>query len=186
MPSTNQPAVVSHNLPGQPTKFDPDEIFRRIDQLRHNFGPEPGLLEQILSPGARRVAAAIHDAAASAVNSRRVMIDAMSECIKTYVDVHRGDLKIRGAAYVLETCARQSKALHVILEDAYISNLENYSHTVARIDSIPNLTPQQKEDQKQRAYRRAEDNMAAGQEQFNDALNVLVSELQSIMREIGA
>lgn len=179
---TRRPAM----LPGETGKFDPDEIFRRVDQLRQNFGPEPSLMEQILSPSARRHAEAINAAVISAVRARQTLIDGLADCVRTYIEVHRGDLKIRGAAWVLETCAKQTRGLNVTLEEAYVGFLETYSSMVARIDAIPNLTPEMREDQKQRAYRRAEEGMDASKARFDAALDVLSAQVEGVMREIAA
>jgi hypothetical protein len=173
-------------LPGETGKFDPDEIFRRVDQLRQNFGPEPSLMEQILSPSARRHAEAINAAVISAVRARQTLIDGLADCVRTYIEVHRGDLKIRGASFVLETCARQTRGLSVLLEEMYVGHLETYSAIVARIDALSNLTPEMKEDQKQRAYRRAEEGMDASKARFDGALDELSAQVQGVMREIAA
>ncbi len=186
MTAMNPSTAISRRAPGEPTRFDPDEIFRRIDALRQSFGPEPSLLEQLLSSSARRHGEAVHSAAISAVKARQVMIDGLAGCIRTFVEVHAGDLKVRGASFVLETFARQSRGLNVIVEETLVGFLETFSSMVARIEAIPNLTEAQKADQIERAYRRAEEGMSASKDRFNTALDELAGQVQSVIREIGA
>src|SRR5262245_6253362 len=125
----NQPARTDQ----QPKKFDPDEIFQRIDQIRQSFEPEPGLLAQLISPSERGHAAAMATAKVSAVRARQALSDGLAECIRTYVSVHRADLQVRGDAFVLDTFAHLVRSLNVIIEDAYMGFLETFSDVVTRI-----------------------------------------------------
>lgn len=166
--------------------FNPEEIFHRIEQVRQGFEPEPGFLEQLFSPSQRRKALAISEAQISAIQARKHLIDGLGECIKTYIDAHRGDLKIRGDAFILETFARLLRELTVIVEQAYVNFYEVYSTSAAKIDSIPRLTDQMKQEVKTEAWHRAVQGVAASKARFDTALDELSTQVESVIREIGA
>ena len=172
--------------PAAQSQFSPDEIFRRIDLVRQSFEPEPGLLAQLLSPSERKHAAALADAKVAAVHARQELIEGLAGCIKTYVDAHRGDLKVRGDAFVLETFAKLTRGLTAIVEQAYLNFLEVYSSSVNRIDLMSNLTEDMKREQKEQAYRRAQDGMRTSQARFERALDELGEQVERVLREIGS
>lgn len=167
------------------SKFSPEEIFRRIDEVRRGLDTEPSLLEQFLSPNARKRAAALQEAAISAAKARQKLIDGLGDCIKTYIDAHRGDLKTRGGAFVLETFARLMKQLHVVAEDLYINYPETYSRSVSRIDALTNLDDSQREQQKKLAWERANRGEAASRQRLDAALDELGVQVERVVREIG-
>lgn len=190
--STNRTALTSPGLErlapsdGQPTKFSPDEIFRRIDQVRQSFEPEPGLLAQLISPSERRYAEALGNAKTAAIRARQELIEGLGNCIATYIQVHRGDLKVRGDAFVLATFAKLTRSLTAIIEESYLGFFETYSASVTKIDGLSNLTAEMKRQLKEEAWQRALDGMRAARSRVERLLDEFGEQVERVLGEIGS
>jgi hypothetical protein len=173
---------------GIPARITPEEIFRRIDDVRGSLGDDlqPGVLARIFLRPERERARAINEAKTSAVRARKELIDGLGDAIKTYIDIHKGDLKIRGAGFVIATFAEMLHSLNRIMESSYVGFLETYSSALDRIQRIPNLTEEQQKAQISAAYRRAETAIEDSQRTFASTLEALRIQVVSVVEEIGA
>jgi len=168
------------------TKWTPEEIFQRIEEVRKSFDPEPTLFEQIISPGARAQAAAIRQAMVSAVHARRDVIEGLRRCIKTFIDAHHGDLKVRGAAFVTETLVTQFNSLHRVMEDSHVHLFHVYSEQCEKYDGIPNLSEGDKARLKDEARSRAWGTMKSNEERFSRILDDIREQVSRAVVEIGS
>lgn len=166
--------------------FTVEELLTKIDQVRHaGFGQEPSLLEIILSPGSRDLKRTIEEAKASAIRARKELIDGFASCICVYIDSHKSDLKIRGAAFVSATFTNLTGKLTEIVESVITSFFETYSKTIEDYERIPNLTDAIRQDLRQKALNRAMRIAELSQSSFFDILNNLKEQVIKLSNEIG-
>jgi hypothetical protein len=176
------------NLPTPPQQmtFTVDELLTKIDQIKNvGFGHEPGFFEGLFSPGARDLKRIIEEAKASAVLARKELIDGLSSCIVVYIDTHKADLKIRGAAFVTTTFATLTGKLNQIVESVTTSFFETYSKMVDDYERIPNLTETVRQELCRRALGRAMAIADLNSESFFEILNNLKDQVIKLSNEIG-
>jgi hypothetical protein len=180
------PANVVNNRQHMPMeKINPDEIFKKIDDLKTGFGIEPSFLEQLFLPGARNYAQEIARAKSAVVHARKELIDGLSGAINIYVDAHAADLKLRTKEFILETFQRIFLTISNTNEDIIIGFFEIYSQFVDRIQPIPNLSAEMVEKAIRRAGERALDREQKSISTLNQSLDALTDQVIKLMAEIG-
>lgn len=181
-------ATANNNLPIPPQQmtFTVDELLTKIDQIKNvGFGHEPGFFEGLFSPGARDLKRTIEEAKASAVRARKELIDGLASCIVVYIDTHKADLKIRGAAFVTTTFATLTGKLNQIVESVTTSFFETYSRVVDDYERIPNLTESVRQELCRRALGRAMAIADLNTESFFEILTNLKDQVIKLSNEIG-
>lgn len=168
------------------TKFDLEEVLGRIDHIRQTgFGPEPTFIEGLISSGARDRRQAIEEARISAIKARKDLIDSLSSAIAVYVDTHKADLKVRGAAFVLATFEQLTRDLNSINESVITNYLQVYAQAVDDIEKIPHLTDDMRKQALENAYRRSQTRAARTEQSFYEVLDNLAEQVKKLSNEIG-
>ena len=127
----------------------------------------------------------IEEAKASAIRARKELIDGLAGCISTYVDTHKSDLKIRGAAFVTTTFTVLTGKLNSVVESVITGFFETYSRTVEDYERIPNLTDDVKQELRQNALERARRITELSQTSFFEILDNLKGQVIKLSNEIG-
>jgi len=166
-------------------KIDPDEIFKKIDELKSGFGPEPTFLEQLFLPGSRDYARELAKARAAALKARKELIDGLAHCVNIYVDAHASELKLRTKQFILDTFQRIFLTISRANEDIIIGFYEIYSQFVVRIQSIPNLSKKMIDDAISRASERALTRENKSMETLHHSLDALTQQVIGLMEEVG-
>lgn len=166
--------------------FTPEELLDRIDAVsKKGFGPEPSILETLIHPGARELKRTIDDAKASAIRTRKELIDGLGGCLAIYVDSHRADLKVRGSVFVSRTFVDLTGKLNAIVEATITNFYETYSLEYDKYESIRNLTEDVKIGLRERALERAHRITDLSQSAFFDILTALKQQVIKLSEEIG-
>lgn len=172
--------------PSNQMTFTVEELLNRIDQVKNaGFGPEPGLVEMLLSPGARDLKRTIEEAKSSAVRARKELIDGLASCIVLYIDTHKADLKVRGSAFVTTTFINLTGKLNSINEAAITGFYETFSKSASDYELIPNLTDAIRQDLRQKALDRAVKISALSESGFFDIINNLREQVIKLSNELG-
>jgi hypothetical protein len=185
--STGSVTTKSH-FPAQTQQmtFTVEELLTKIDQVKQaGFGPEPSVIEMILSSGARDLKRTIEEAKASAIRARKELIDGLASCIVVYIDTHKSDLKIRGSAFVTTTFTTLIGKLNAIVESVIIGFFETYSKTIEDYERIPNLSDAVRQHLKEKALDRAMKITDLSQSSFFDILHNLKEQVIKLSNEIG-
>lgn len=190
LPSTKSTGHITGktNLPAQTQQmtFTVEELLTKIDQVKQTgFGPEPGFLDIIISPGSRDLKRTIEEAKASAIRARKELIDGLASCIVVYIDTHKADLKVRGSAFVTTTFVGLTGKLNSIVESVITGFFETYSRTVEDYERIPNLTDEVKQELRQNALERARRITELSQTSFFEILDNLKGQVIKLSNEIG-
>jgi len=172
-----------HQMPME--KINPDEIFKKIDELKMGFGAEPSFVEQFFLPGARDYAREIARARSSAIRARKELIDGLSGAVSIYVDAHTSELKLRTKEFILETFQRIFLTISSTNEDVIIGFYQIYSQFVDRIQTIPNLSAETIKNAIGRAGERALAREHKSIETLNQSLDALTEQVIKLMEEIG-
>lgn len=184
--SLEKKELIKKNI-GMPARVTPNEVFEMIDKvmIKINDEPAPGLLERIINKPARERAAEIERAKTSAISTRKELIDGLHNVIKTYVDTHEGDLRVRGIAFILTTFSELRDNLHKVVQHSIVTHFEIYSDVVDRIKAIKNLTDEQKSELIKRAIQRATESEDVTNKNAKDILKQFFTQVKSITAEIG-
>jgi hypothetical protein len=171
-----------------PDKVDANDIFSRIDRVREGIKNdlEPSFLAQLFSANKRQQAAALNEVKVNSIRARAILIEGLSQTIATFVDIHGGDLKVRGKAHVLATFAEMTKNLDRVIGSTYTAFIDTYATAVERIEAMPKLTEAQRQQQIAAAWERALRAQQRGEETFNAVLDSLRDQVVQIVEEIGA
>lgn len=168
-------------------KVDPSDIFKKIDQVRGGMREElePPLLAQLFSKDKREHARMIAQTNAESIRARKELIQGLADAVKIYVDVHKGDLKVRGYAHVMATFEEMRMNLLTIAEATHNATAVNYSNTYTKVMAIPNLTDAQRKDQLRRAWKRMTAMQNHAEETFLEVLEAMAAMVREVSDEIG-
>ncbi len=193
-PKLTMPVISGTEVPTRSTvstqnkamTFTVEELLDKIDKVKQvGFGPEPSLLEMLVSSGARDLKRTIEEAKASSIRARKELIDGLASCINIYIDTHKSDLKIRGSAFVTATFATLTGKLNGIMESVITSYYETYSKTVVDYERIANLDETIKRDLRQQALNRAMRISGMSENFFFEILDNLKDQVIKLSNEIG-
>lgn len=167
-----------------PLSINPEDIFKRIDQIRDSIKePPPNLLKRMIIPGARELADEITRVKQEAIAARRKLIDALSSSIDLYVDAHKDELKIRSTIFVVTTFSELRTELFRANESSIISFFETYGSLVDRINALDDLTEQEKRDLIESAYKRAQEETAGSERTYLSILDLISEQVRSMVSE---
>ncbi len=168
-----------------PQKISPDAIFQKIDLLRDSIREvPPNFMERVLSRDARERNTAIEQARIAAIKSRTQLIQGLSTSLNVYVQTHANQFKITASSFLSAQLAKQTENLQQANESTISSFFETYSVVVERISKIPNLTENQRRDQIERAYTRANTATDRQEKIFNSILDDLARQVKSMVEQI--
>jgi len=166
--------------------FTVEELLDKIDKVKNvGFGPEPSLLEMLVSSGARDLKRTIEEAKASSIRARKELIDGLASCINIYIDTHKSDLKIRGSAFVTATFATLTGKMNAIMESVITSFFETYAKTISDYERIPNLDDAIRSELRRQALERAMRIAGMSQNFFFEILDNLKDQVVKLSNEIG-
>lgn len=150
---TKLPAAVPISSVDIPEKISADDVLQRIDAAIDQVEdtPEPGLMHQIVNPGARSLAIELRNIQALKIKARREHVEQLMGLIKVYVEAHKQSLKVRSAAYVQYTFHTLEGPLYAAAERAVVSFWATFTQNLAKVEAMP-LTDEQKIDYGTRAY----------------------------------
>jgi len=193
-PKLTMPAISGTEVPTRSTvstqnkamTFTVEELLDKIDKVKSvGFGPEPSLLEMLVSSGARDLKRTIEEAKASSIRARKELIDGLASCINIYIDTHKSDLKIRGSAFVTATFATLTGKLNGIMESVITSYYETYSKTVSDYERIANIDDSIRQELRQQALNRAMRVSNMSENFFFEILDNLKDQVIKLSNEIG-
>jgi len=166
--------------------FTVEELLDKIDKVKNvGFGPEPSLLEMLVSSGARDLKRTIEEAKGSSIRARKELIDGLASCINIYIDTHKSDLKVRGAAFVTTTFATLTGKLNAVMESVITSFFETYSKTISDYERIPNLDDALRGELRRQALERALRIAGMSSNFFFEILDNLKDQVIKLSNEIG-
>lgn len=168
------------------TNFDLDEVLAKIDAIKHQgFGPEPSIIESILSSAARDRKQAIEEARISAINVRKDLINSLSGAIAVYVDTHKADLQVRGSTFVQATFTKLTGALYQVSEDVVSGFYRTWAKSADDYESIPRFTDEMRKQKIQEALRNAEKQAELQRASYNTILKNIEEQVIKLSKEIG-